>query len=36
MVDYVHTSNNPANQFTKGMPHNVIERASREMGMRPM
>jgi len=35
MVDYVHTSNNLADQFTKGLPHNVIESASREMGMRP-
>jgi hypothetical protein len=36
MVDYVHTSNNLADQFTKGLPRNVIESASREMGMRPM
>jgi hypothetical protein len=35
-VDYVHTSNNLADQFTKGLSHNVIESASREMGMRPM
>ena len=35
-VDYVHTSNNLADQFTKGLSRNVIESASREMGMRPM
>jgi hypothetical protein len=34
-VDYVHTSNNLADQFTKGLSRNVIESASREMGMRP-
>jgi hypothetical protein len=34
-LDYVHTSNNLADQFTKGMSRNVIESASREMGMRP-
>jgi transposase-like protein len=35
-VDYVHTFNNLADQFTKGLSRNVIESASREMGMRPM
>jgi hypothetical protein len=35
-VDYVHASNNLADQFTKGLSRNVIESASREMGMRPM
>jgi hypothetical protein len=35
MVDYVHMSNNLADQFTKGLSRNVIESASREMGMRP-
>jgi hypothetical protein len=34
-LDYVHTSNNLAYQFTKGLSRNVIESASREMGMRP-
>jgi len=34
-VDYVHTSNNLADQFTKGLSRNVIESASREMSMRP-
>jgi hypothetical protein len=34
-LDYVHTSNNLANQFTKGLSRNVIESASREMGLRP-
>jgi hypothetical protein len=33
-LDYVHTSKNLAGQFTKGLPRNVIESASREMGMR--
>ena len=35
-LDYVHTSNNLADQSTKGLSRNVIESASREMGMRPM
>jgi transposase-like protein len=35
-VDYVHTSNNLVDQFIKGLSRNVIESASREMGMRPM
>ena len=34
-LNYVHTSNNLADQFTKGLSHNVIESASREMGLRP-
>ena len=34
-LDYVHTSNNLADRFTKGLSHNVIESASREMGLRP-
>jgi hypothetical protein len=34
-VDYVHMSNNLADQFTKGLSRNVIESALREMGMRP-
>ena len=34
-LDYVHTSNNLAEQFTKGLSCNVIESASREMGLRP-
>jgi hypothetical protein len=33
-LDYVHTSNNLADRFTKGISRNVIESASREMGMR--
>jgi hypothetical protein len=35
-LDYVHTSNNLADQFTKGLSRNVIEGASRELGLRPM
>ena len=34
-LDYAHTSNNLADQFTKGLPRNVIEGASRELGLRP-
>jgi hypothetical protein len=34
-LDYVHTSKNLTDQFTKGLSRNVIESASREMGMRP-
>ena len=33
-LDYVHTSKNLADQFTKGLSRNVIEGASREMGLR--
>ena len=32
---YVHTSKNLADQFTKGLSHNVIDSASSEMGLRP-
>ena len=35
VLDYVHTSNNLADQFTKGLSRNVIESASREIGLRP-
>jgi hypothetical protein len=34
-LDYIHTSRNLADPFTKGLSRNVIENASREMGMRP-
>ena len=34
-VDSIHMSNNLADQFTKGLSHNVIESASRDMGMSP-
>ena len=34
-LDYVHTSNNLTDQFAKGLSRNVIENASREMGLRP-
>jgi hypothetical protein len=33
-LDYVHTSKNLADQFTKGLPRNVIGGASRELGLR--
>ena len=32
-LDYVHTSKNLADQFTKGLSRNVIEGASRELGL---
>jgi hypothetical protein len=34
-LDYVHTTKNLVDQFTKGLSHNVIEGASRELGLRP-
>jgi hypothetical protein len=34
-LDYVHTSKNLADQFTKGLSRNVIDNASVEMGLRP-
>jgi hypothetical protein len=33
-LDYVHKSKNLADQFTKGLSRNVIEGASRELGLR--
>jgi len=35
VLDYVHTSKNLADQFTKGLSHIVIDGALREMGLRP-
>jgi hypothetical protein len=35
-VSYIQTNKNLADPFTKGLSRNVIEIASREMGMRPM
>jgi hypothetical protein len=35
VLDYVHTPKNLADQFTKGLSRNVIDCASREMGLRP-
>jgi hypothetical protein len=34
-LDYVNTSKNLADQFNKGLSRNVIEGASRELGLRP-
>ena len=34
-LDYIQTSKNLADPFTKGLSRNVIENASKEMGMRP-
>jgi hypothetical protein len=35
-VTYISTDKNLVDLFTKGLPHNVIEIVSREMGMRPV
>jgi hypothetical protein len=35
-LDYVHTSKNLADQFTKGLSRNVIDGALSEMGLRPI
>jgi hypothetical protein len=35
-VAYVQTDKNLSDPFTKGLSHNVIEIASREMGLRPI
>jgi hypothetical protein len=35
VLDYIHTSKNLADPFTKGLSRNVIDYASKEMGMRP-
>jgi hypothetical protein len=32
-LDYIHTEKNLADPFTKGLSHNVIEAASKEMGL---
>ena len=34
-LDYIQTSKNLADPFTKGLSRNVIDKASKEMGMRP-
>jgi hypothetical protein len=34
-LDYIHTSKNLENPFTKGLSRNAIDNASKEMGMRP-
>ena len=34
-LDYVQIAKNLADQFTKGLSRNMIDEASREMGMRP-
>lgn len=35
-VDYISTDKNLADQFTKGLSRNMIDNASKEMGMRPI
>jgi hypothetical protein len=34
-LNYIHTEKNLADPFTKGLSHNVIDAASKEMGLRP-
>jgi hypothetical protein len=34
-LDYIHTEKNLANPFTKGLSRNMIDNASKEMGLRP-
>jgi hypothetical protein len=34
-LDYVQTAKNLADPFTKGLSQNMIDEASREMGLRP-
>jgi hypothetical protein len=34
-LDYIHTSKNLADQFTKGLSRIVIDHASMELGLRP-
>jgi hypothetical protein len=34
-LDYINTEKNLADPFIKGLPHNVIDAASKEMGLRP-
>jgi hypothetical protein len=34
-LDYIHTSKNLADQFTKGLSRSVIDSASSEMGLIP-
>jgi hypothetical protein len=33
-LDYIHTEKNLVDPFTKGLSHNVIDAASKEMGLR--
>jgi hypothetical protein len=35
VLDYIQTSKNMADPFIKGLSCNVIDNASREMGLRP-
>jgi hypothetical protein len=34
-LDYIHTEKNLADPFIKGLSHNMIDAASKEMGLRP-
>jgi hypothetical protein len=33
--DYIHAEKNLVDPFTKGLSHNVIDAASKEMGLKP-
>jgi hypothetical protein len=35
ILDYIHIKKNLTYPFTKGLSHNVIDVASKEMGLRP-
>jgi hypothetical protein len=35
ILDYIHTEKNLTDLFTKGLTRNVIDAASKEMGLRP-
>jgi hypothetical protein len=35
ILDYIHTEKNLTDPFTKGLTRNVIDAASKEMGLRP-
>jgi hypothetical protein len=35
-LDYIQTARNLADPFTKGLSQNVIDNASKEVGLRPM
>jgi hypothetical protein len=34
-IDYIHTEKNLVDPFTKGLSRNVIDAASKEMGLKP-
>jgi hypothetical protein len=36
ILDYIHTKKNLTDLFTKGLSRNVIDNASKEIGLRPI